>query len=159
MKVLVVYDSFFGNTEKIADAIAKAIASPDEVTLLPADKVTATELVAPDLLIVGSPTRGFRPSEAVQAFLDEIPGNTVEGNKVAAFDTRIPTASIGRGLRFMMKIGGYAAPRIERALKKKGGVPSAPPEGFFVNDKEGPLAEGELERAANWAKAVIAANK
>jgi hypothetical protein len=51
-----------------------------------------------------------------------------------------------------MKMGGYAAPRIARALEKKGGNLAAPPEGFFVEDKEGPLKAGELERAAGWAK-------
>ncbi len=53
-----------------------------------------------------------------------------------------------------MKMGGYAAPRIVEALKKKGGNLVVPPEGFLVKDREGPLKEGELERAATWAKGL-----
>ena len=108
-----------------------------------------------DLLIAGSPTRGFRASEAIQAFIQAIPENTLKGMKVAVFDTRIPADEVGRGLRLLMKVGGYAAPRIASALKKKGGTLAVPPEGFFVKDREGPLKEGELERAANWAKGIV----
>ena len=58
------------------------------------------------------------------------------------------------GLRLLMKMGGYAAPRITNAFKKKGGNLAVTPEGFFVKGKEGPLKEGELERAASWAKEI-----
>jgi hypothetical protein len=53
-----------------------------------------------------------------------------------------------------MKIIGYAAPRIAGGLQAKGGRLAAPPEGFFVQEKEGPLKQGELERAASWAKSL-----
>ena len=75
-----------------------------------------------------------------------------KGIDAAAFDTRIPTSEVGTGLRLLMKMGGYAAGRIAEALKKKGGHLAVPPEGFFVKDKEGPLKEEELERAASWAE-------
>jgi hypothetical protein len=54
-----------------------------------------------------------------------------------------------------MKMGGYAAGRMAESLKKKGVSLVVPPEGFFVKDREGPLKEGELERAADWAKTII----
>jgi hypothetical protein len=57
--------------------------------------------------------------------------------------------------RFFMNAGGYAAPRIAGKLKKRGGNQVVPPEGFFVKGKEGPLKEGELERAASWANLII----
>ena len=58
-------------------------------------------------------------------------------------------------MRFIMKMGGYAARRMAESLKKKGASLVVPPEGFFVKDREGPLKEGELERAAEWVKTII----
>jgi flavodoxin I len=152
MKALVIYDSAYGNTEKIAKAIGGAI--PGKVRVVPVGEANPPELESVDLVVVGSPTQGFRPTKPVLAFIDGIPAKALKGKKVAAFDTRIPTAQVGKVLRQFMKMGGYAAPRIAKALKTKGGTLVAPPEGFFVKDKEGPLAEGELERAAAWAELI-----
>jgi len=112
-----------------------------------------------DLLIVGSPTQGFRATKPIQRFIEGVPAHALKGTDVAAFDTRIPASDVGAGLRLLMKMGGYAAPRIANALKKKGGNLAAPPEGFFVKDKEGPLKEGEAERAADWAKGILEGKK
>ncbi len=152
MKVLVLYDSTYGNTEKIARAIGEAIAG--DVRVLRAGEVTPAELASIDLLIAGSPTQGFRPVKSVQHFFESISAGGLKGVNVAAFDTRIPEAGVGKGLRLLMKLGGYAAPRIAKALGKKGGEPAVTPEGFFVAGREGPLQDGELERARRWAKTV-----
>ena len=152
MKTFVVYDSENGNTEEIAKAIGSAITG--EVKLVHVSKANSAGLKAFDLLIVGSPTQGFRATKPVQVFIEGIPKDVLKGMKVAAFDTRMPERDVGKGLRFIMKVGGYAAPRIAETLKKKGGNLVTSPEGFLVKDKEGPLLEGELERAAIWAKGV-----
>ncbi len=55
MKVLIVYESMYGNTEKIAKAIGGAIIG--WVKVLHVDKAIACELRMIDLFIVGSPTR------------------------------------------------------------------------------------------------------
>jgi flavodoxin len=145
MKALIVYDSVHGNTEKIAKAIGGAIAG--EVRVVRASEVNSAELQTIDLLIVGSPTQGGRPTKAIQDFLDKISGPAMKGIKVAAFDTRFSTRVVA--------IFGYAAGRIAGGLKRKGAILAAPPEGFFVKGTEGPLKEGELERAAVWAKEVV----
>jgi flavodoxin I len=107
------------------------------------------------LLIVGSPTRGFRPTEAITHFLKSIVPNSLAGVKITAFDTRIATADIkSTPLQFMVKIGGYAARPMADVLVKKGGLLITPPEGFFVEGKKGPLKAGELERAADWARRI-----
>ena len=67
MKVLIVYDSVYGNTEKIARAIGGAITG--DVKVLRAGEVNRAELEPIDLLIVGSPTQGFRPTMPVQSFI------------------------------------------------------------------------------------------
>jgi len=156
VKALIVYDSVFGNTEKIAEAIGDSLA---ELTGTEVEKVSEAkleQLQGTDLLIVGSPTRAFKPTKAIVDFLIQIPSNGLKGINVAAFDTRISTEDVNsRILNGFVKIFGYAAKPIADKLQKKGGNLAAPPEGFFVKDNEGPLKEGELERAAKWAKQVM----
>jgi len=149
MKALIVYDSVYGNTEKIARAIAEVITPSGEVKVLGVGEANPSELASTDLLIVGSPTHAGRPTPAVQALLNKVA--KLQGINVAAFDTRITTKLVG--------VFGYAAGRIAGNLKKKGGVLIVSPEGFFVAGREGPLKEGELERAAGWAKGLLESKK
>ena len=153
MNALVIYDSFFGNTEKIARAVAEAL-GPETRLARPAE-ITPDQLRGLDLIVVGSPTRGFRPSQATQAFLKTLAPGSLSGVKAAAFDTRIPmTGKVPGFLRFMVKIFGYAADPIGKRLAAAGGSLVRTPEGFLVNDTEGPLADGELERAAAWGRSL-----
>jgi flavodoxin len=149
MKALIVYDSVHGNTEKIAKAIGDAI--PGKVKVLRVGEVNSSELEALDLLIIGSPTQGGRPTRAIQGFLNEAPASALNGANVAAFDTRMQMK--------LARIFGYAAGRIADSLKKKGGNLIGRPEGFFVKGAEGPLKEGEVERAAIWAKEIVKGKK
>ncbi len=157
MKVLVIYDSFFGNTEQIAQAIGNALGSQEDVGTFRVSSVKQEQLTGLELLIVGSPTRGFRPTQAITSFLKRTSTDGLKGVKVAAFDTRFSTSDIeSSALRFIVKTGGYAAKRIAEKLKESGGALIVPPEGFYVKGEEGPLKEGELERAADWAKQIMA---
>jgi len=158
MKALIVYDSVFGNTEQIAQAIGNALGSQEDVEILRVSNVKPEQLTGLKLLIVGSPTRQFRPTAAINNLLKGIPKNGLKGVKVAAFDTRFTMSAIeeSRVLPFFVRLFGYAAKPISDRLKKKGGELIIPPEGFFVEGVEGPLKEGELERAADWAKQIIA---
>ena len=149
MKTLVVYDSVYGNTEKIARAIGGAITS--DVQVLQASEANTAELEGIDLLIVGAPTQAGRPTLVMQDFLKKVTEPTIKGIKVATFDTRISAKWVG--------IFGYAAGKIAKNLKKKGGVLILPPEPFFVKDTKGPLQEGEIDRAASWAKEITESNK
>lgn len=152
MNVLVIYDSVFGNTEKIAQAIAAALGTQAMLV----SQAEGGQLRGRDLLVVGSPTRGFRPTEGIAKLLDGLPKNHLAGVRVAAFDTRIALETIdSKALRFIVDKGGYAARTIARALEKKGGALAVQGEGFFVTGEQGPLKEGELERAADWAGRLI----
>jgi flavodoxin I len=155
MNILVVYDSYFGNTEKVAKAIGDALAG--DVQVLRVGDVSAEQLSGLDYIIVGSPTRAFKATKAVTDFLNKLPSGALSGVKVAAFDTRMDTKMVNnKVLTFMVGIFGYAAKPIADRLQKKGGVLVAEPEGFIVLDSEGPMKEGELERAAAWAQKMIA---
>ncbi len=153
MKILIIYESFFGNTEKIAKAIGDGFDSSDEVDVCKVGDVKPEQLKGIDLLIVGAPTRAFRPSPGISGFLKSIPANSLQGIKAASFDTRIALEDIKlRFLRIMVKLFGYASEPISKKLRKKGAEIVIDPEGFCVKDTEGPLKESELERATEWAK-------
>jgi flavodoxin len=156
MKALVVFDSVFGNTEKVAREIGGALSPAGEVEVVRVGEVRLEQLKGLDILIVGSPTRAFKATEPVRKWLNSIPAHALDEVKVAAFDTRADLKVVNSGLlTFMVKLFGYAAEPIAASLQKKGGNPAAAPGGFFITAAEGPLREGELERAAAWAKRIL----
>jgi len=147
MKTLIVYDSVYGNTEVIARAIADEI--PGEVHVLRVGQVNPVDVQAVDLLIVGSPTHGALPTEAVKALLDAIEAPAREGARAATFDTRLTWG-------FLERWGGFAASKMADTLKDKGWTLAGEPGGFYVKGlKKGPLKKGEASRAAAWAKGLV----
>lgn len=109
MKTLVVFDSVFGNTEQIAQAISNSLGSKENVETFRVNDVKIEKITGLDFLIVGSPTRGFRPTKAITNFLKRISTNGLNGVKVAAFDTKFSLSDIeSSALRTIVKIGGYA---------------------------------------------------
>lgn len=157
MKAWVVYDSVYGNTEKIAKAIGNVLENQAEVAVLRIGDTNPDHFSDLSLLFVGSPTQRLQPTPATNDLLKRIPKNGLKGVKVAAFDTRLTLSQIEATptLAFFVRIFGYAAKPITNRLVKKGGELVVPPEGFFVAGMEGPLVEGELERAAQWAKQIL----
>jgi len=144
MKTLVVYDSVYGNTEKIAKAIGGAIAG--DVRVARASETDPAGLGPIDILIIGSPTQGGRPTQPIQDFLAKVSDASIRGVRFAAFDTRYAGKFV--------KIFGFAAEKIASALQAKGGNLVSPPAAFFVTGKDGPLKDGELGRAVTWAKEI-----
>jgi flavodoxin len=147
MKFLVVYDSSFGNTEIIAQAIGKALGEAGEVRVVRPDGVNQADLASADLLAVGSPTQGGMPTKPLAGFIDSLSGNSIEGKKIITFDTSMTM--------WVAKLFGYAGVRIAKRLVKKGAVLVAPPAAFIVKDRGGPLVEGEAERASGWAREIV----
>ncbi|MEQ1899875.1 MAG: flavodoxin domain-containing protein [Devosia sp.] len=152
MKIAIVHDSIFGNTAKIAEAIADALRPGNEVALLPVGEAKSLALAGLDLLVVGSPTRGFRPTPAISEYTEGLDSAQLAGTRTAAFDTRIAAEDIHPApLRWVVEAGGYAADRIAASFANKGCVSAGTPGGFVVTGTEGPLREGEIARARDWA--------
>ncbi len=82
MTTLLVYDSKYDNTEKLAQAMAEALGTK----AIRADAIPPTELTAVDLLVIGTPTHGGWFNEAIKTLLDS--ATSLEDLKTAAFDTR-----------------------------------------------------------------------
>jgi flavodoxin len=159
VKALILYDSVYGNTEKIALAIGEALTPQNQVSVVKVGEVNPDQFAGLDLLIVGAPTQRFRTTPAMSNLLKTIPPTSLKSAKVAAFDTRLAIEEINKTpiLAFFVRLFGknaYAAWPIANQLKKKGGRLAGSPEGFLVQGMEGPLAEGELERAADWARQI-----
>jgi flavodoxin len=149
MKALVIYDSYFGNTEKVA----KVIAAELETVPVNVKEFKNTQLEDLELLIVGSPTRAFNPSVNIKSFLNKL--SNLDGIKVGAFDTRLEAEKApSKILRFLVKIFGYAAEPILKKLDRRGGEKVLEPIGFYVDDTEGPLREGEIEKAKEWVSSI-----
>ncbi len=142
MNTIVVYDSQYGNTERLAQTIAEALRpfGPAQAVRVGTDHAVSPQ--SADLLIVGSPTQGFRSTPAIQAFLGSLSSHQLRTMAIACFDTRFHGGLWKRS----------AAPHMARQLRSMGAEPIVPPESFFVKamKKEGPLLPGELERAAAW---------
>ena len=150
MTTIIVYDSVFGNTEQIAQTMGQILGEAAMVKKV--NEVTLEDLKGVDLLVVGSPTRAFKPTEGIVSFLKNLPAGTLKGLAAAAFDTRIPPESISsKIMRNLVVMGGYADKTISKLLKSKGAT-VLPSEGFFVTSSEGPLVIGEVKRAADWIR-------
>ncbi|MFO7928670.1 MAG: flavodoxin family protein [Candidatus Humimicrobiaceae bacterium] len=141
MKALVIFDSNFGNTKKIAEAISDELG--EDSKLSPVSDIDIKEIREINLLIAGSPINAWRPSKKMNEFLDSLTVNQLAGIKAASFDTRIKT--------FM---SGDAAKKISKSLKKAGAEILTNPQPFLVKGREGPLLDGEIEKAIKWAKSI-----
>jgi flavodoxin len=150
MKITIVYDSIFGNTAQVAKAIAVALRVSHTVRLLTVQDARSADLSDTDLLIVGSPTRGFRPTPMILEYVEGL-GTIGIGKSAAAFDTRLDLETIQPPpLRWVVDAGGYAVTRIAASLARCGFSVSLDAPGFLVTGTEGPLKTNELERAAAW---------
>lgn len=161
MRSVVVYESWFGNTRRVAEEIADSLAAEGDVELLSVDE-PLPPLEHVDLLVVGAPTHvhglsGRRSRKAaieqrghdgeigigVRGWLDELP--LVGSPVVAVFDTRAHKSTA---------LVGSAAHGIARRIHKRGYRLIGEPESFFVEGTPGPLEAGELERARDWAESL-----
>lgn len=101
------------------------------------------ELQNTDLIVVGSPIIAWKPSEKMGQFLESLRAGILKGIKAATFDTRVK-----------IFISGDAAKKISQRLKKAGAEIIVPQQVFFVKGSEGPLLDGMIEKAKEWATSI-----
>jgi len=150
MNALVLYDSRYGNTERIAEAIALAVQEAMPTRLASVEDVADCDeaLHDVDLLVIGGPTQKHGMSDPLKGTLSCLGEHSLEGIRVAVFDTRIHGARI---------VTGSAAVRLGRVLRRRGAWLVVPAASFIVDGTTGPLHAGELEHAREWAHEVLRA--
>jgi len=138
-KAIVIYDTRFGNTEKIAKSLSKGLnAQGIEVNCIKVDEVDVDELPGYDFLAIGGPTHMASMSEPMKEFLEKLKTVDISGKKGFCFDTR----NQSRFNRFDIN---SAAKRIEKKMKKLKVKMIKPRGSAIVEGREGPLEEGAQE--------------
>jgi hypothetical protein len=165
MHILVVYESSYGNTHLIADAIGEGLGA-HEVVIVPVGKATREDVQYADLVVVGGPTHahGMSRQQTRQAAVDaaHAPGSQLAldpdaegeglrewfatlgsvGVKAAAFDTRVAAPAL---------ITGRASHGISRQFRRHGFHEIAESMSFIVT-KENHLADGQRDAARQWGE-------
>jgi hypothetical protein len=161
MHALVVYESMWGNTEQVARAIADGIAETCQVEVVDVGEAPAEPGAAVSLLVAGGPTHAFsmsRPATRAEAhhrgathgsdaigireWLDDLP-KTNHAQTVATFDTKSSRVK---------RLPGSAAKKAAKVAGRHGYERADHAQSFLVADTEGPLLDGELERATQWGR-------
>jgi hypothetical protein len=169
MRALVVYESMFGNTHAVAEAIAAGLSQSYAVEVLAVGEVTPEHVAGLDLLVVGGPTHAHGMTSAqsrkgAPAYVEKSDGDLhlepgydgaglrdwfgtlpKAAGRAAAFDTRVDMSAL---------LSGRASKGIADRLRKHGYTLAADPESFLV-DKANHLLPGEAERATAWAAALV----
>ena len=148
MNALILYDSKFGNTERIAETIALAFQEAVPTRLCAVENVPdlAAALADVDVLVVGGPTQMHGVSAGLRHMVESLSDGSLKDVRTATFDTR---------LHGMKLVTGSAAVRLERLLRRRGAWLVVPPASFIVESSEGPLQPGEVEHANAWAAEVM----
>lgn len=163
-RALVAYESMFGNTERVAHAVATGLRLEGfDATVVDVSKNPSVDLDAIDLLVVGAPTHAFslsrastradavkqggRTDSAATGMREWIQSLSTEGQAplAAAFDTRVTK------VRYLP---ASASRRASRLLVEHGCTLLSSPTGFLVHDVPGPLESREIDRAIAWSRRV-----
>ena len=123
MKVLIIYESLYGNTEKIAKAIADTCQRYGSVQLQATKGLYRLEPQNADLLFMGCPTHNQNLSPNMKELLDHTAKKTLHSIKAIAFDTRYEMP------RWLFKLSaGTAANKYRQAARKRGDLANGPGE-------------------------------
>lgn len=168
IRAVVAYESMFGNTERVAHAVAAGLALEDvETSVLDVSGPPSVDVRDVDLLVVGAPTHAFslsRPTtreEAVKQgaraaaaetglreWIERLPVHDWQAPLAATFDTRVSK------VRHLPASGSRRAAHL---LTRHGCRIIGSPAGFLVRDVAGPLESREVERAIAWGRQVAVA--
>jgi flavodoxin len=153
MKALVLYYSKYGNTRRLAEAIAEELNQSMPTRVLGLDNSTQHDLETADIIVIGSPTHFQAVPKNVRIFMKSIPKNAFAGKWVASYDT-----SLHMWQPIMLLTAAHG---LMSRLRKLGGRKVVKPMTFIVNSTETPtegeidlLSEGEFNRGVQWAQMI-----
>jgi hypothetical protein len=168
MRALVVYESMWGNTEQVARAIAQGIAETSTVEVVEVTDAPAEPDIDVSLIVAGGPTHAFSMSKpatrteahhrgapngsdaiGIREWLDALPTGH-HAQTVATFDTKASRVK---------HLPGSAAKKAGKVADRHGYARADRAQSFLVADCEGPLLDGELERATEWGRHLATAGR
>ncbi|MDP9465327.1 MAG: flavodoxin domain-containing protein [Actinomycetota bacterium] len=169
MKALVVYESMYGNTRHVAEAIAEGLNSSIDARVMLVGDATAADVADVQLLVIGAPTHAWslsrrRTRQAAAKEVAKQPDQHVSSAAVAAgvrewlrsvrLHGNCPSAAFDTRLDRPRLFTGSAVRSIERGLLAAGFTTFGESHSFRVRGTTGPLAFGEIERAREWGEAM-----
>ncbi len=135
MKTVLIFDTKFGNTEKVAMGIAKIL----NADVFKVSDIDFSKLQDYNVFVVGSPTHAWNMSKGMKDFFKKLKGKSFQGKRAATFDTK-----------YKSRFAGSAAKKIQSKLKKLDFEIAMEPVSFIVTGNEGPLAEGEMDKVSEF---------
>ena len=172
MRAVIVYESMFGSTKKVAEAIAGGLADYAEVSVVPVTSAGAHILDGADLVVVGGPThthgmsrpgarkmagkRAGKPGSEAELVPGAVSGPGVREWLASLGRLEVAGAAFDTRLQGLPPFTGRASKSIRRLLAHHGARIAASPESFLVKGMTGDLAEGELRRARAWGQRLSA---
>lgn len=145
--IVIVYDSIFGNTKRIANRIGLELCNDCKIIAGSIHhEIEPDDISDIDLLIIGSPTHSHKPTHEMSQFLDQLAAKTNHIKHAAVFDTRY---------NMHIWLSGSAAKKMSKKLQRLGITTICKPESFLVTKWEGPLKANELNHAEEWAQNIL----
>lgn len=152
MKCAIVFDTVHGNTKELAEHMKEILSQKHECALVPVQEAADLQAGRYDLVIIGSPTHGGRPTDAITTWISTT--SFTPAVRVICFDTSTSPAGESRFVQTIIRLFGYASKRMAAAVKGKGGTVIGYST-FLVTGKEGPLLEDQKELALTWLSSII----
>jgi len=154
--ILIIYDSVFGNTEKVATLLAAEIELLGKPSLArTVANVTDEEIKTAEVIVLGSPTRGFVPTDAMKLFLTE-KALLLTNKKVSAFDTRLdPKAVQAKIMGWFVKKPSYANDYFEKEFEHAHAQLVVVPNAFYVRKGKGPLSKETPAQVTSFATNLV----
>ncbi len=144
-KVIVVYESKFGNTKLAGETIVEGLkgAGADAV-ISELKEVDPGQLSGFDAILIGSPTHMGNATRGIRKFIDKLGKADLEGKLVAFFDCHASPQP------------GKAVGKMEQQLAKKApGLKLATPGlSIMVTGMKGPIIEGDLARCQEFGSKI-----
>ena len=147
-RVIVVYESKYGNTKLVAETIVEGMkeAGGVETTLVKVKEVDFDKILDHDVILIGSPNHIGGPTRSVSRFIDKLGKLDLKGKQIAVFDT------------YLGKDFEKAVKKMEKRINKS--VPSlklvSPGLSIKVKGMKGPISDGELPQCRDFGRRIVA---
>ena len=145
-KIIVVYDSLFGNTKRVAEAIGEGINENEKIEMVVNEikNMEPREFLDYDVILIGSPNHMGGPTRVVKKLIDKLGKIGLAEKKGAVFDTYVKK-NVGKAVRKMEKRINEKVPGLNLITTglsvKVGGV-------------RGPIEEGELPKCIEFGNKI-----